>query len=281
MLVSIVTVCYNAEHSIEKTMKSVLNQTYGEIEYIIKDGESTDNTNDIIESYRLQFENRGIRFFHLVKSDNGIYDAMNQATEIASGEYINYMNADDMFFDNNVLEKVFGDGMFSKDVLYGDAVCEYEFIKGKKEYTIWKGQHQNFASMPFSHQACFIKTGIIKNYYYDVKYRSAADYNLLLKLFKDGKVFQNMKFIISLCTMDGVSNTKIATSYNETIQIKKELQMEQFIVGNLLLSMWFMRVKQWVLANLPYMLVGRLLRFQVKRKGNRVFKSIGEINSIL
>ena len=90
-----------------------------------------------------------------------------------------------------------------------------------------------------------------------------------------------MKFIISLCTMDGVSNTKIATSYNETIQIKKELQMEQFIVGNLLLSMWFMRVKQWILEKIPYGIVGRLLRFQVKRKVNRIYSSIEEIKNIV
>lgn len=277
MLVTIITVCYNAADCIEKTITSVLCQTYGNIEYIIKDGGSTDGTNDIIQDYRAKFEQKGIRFMHMVRKDCGIYDAMNQATEVATGEYINYMNADDIFWNATVVEDVFGDRKYTEDVLYGDAICEYEFIKGKKEYTLWRGQHQHFELMPFSHQACFIRAATIKKYYYDTKYRNASDFKLMLRLFKEGLAFKNVGRIICICTMDGVSNTNIMTSYSEAVQAKRELAMEPQLAGDTRFSMWLMGVKQWVLETLPYWFVGRLLRFQVWRKGNRIYRSIGEI----
>ena len=280
-LVTIITVCFNAESCIERTMRSVLKQTYKNIEYIVKDGESKDCTNMLVERYREQFEKRGVRFLHVVNEDKGIYDAMNQATEMATGEYVIYMNADDVFFSNNVLKNIFEDKRYDEDILYGDSVCQYEFIKGKKEYTIWKGQHQDFSLTPFSHQACLIKTQLMKEYRYDTKYRCAGDFHLFCRFFVDGRTFRNVSCIIPICTMDGFSNTEIKVSYKEAVQVKKDLGMKDFLRRDTNFRIWFMGVKQWILVNLPYMLVGRLLRFQVKRKGNRVYKSIREINSIL
>ncbi len=277
MLITIITVCYNAADCIRRTMESVLGQTYRNIEYIVKDGGSADGTSEIISKYKERFEQNGIQFWHIVKKDSGIYDAMNQATILATGKYINYLNADDIFLNDYVVDDIFGDKEHSEDVLYGDAICEYEFIKGKKEYTLWKGQHQDFKLMPFSHQACFLKTSTVKEYYYDTKYKSAADFHLLLKFFKDGKIFRNVQCIIPICTMSGISNTNIVTSYKETIQIKRNLCMETPTKEDTNFNAWMMEVKQWMIYRMPYGFVGRLMRFQVQRKGKKIYKSIEEI----
>lgn len=276
--VSVITVCFNAEKVIEKTMKSVLAQTYSDFEYIIKDGGSTDRTNQIVQEYKKEFQEKGILFRHIVQEDRGIYDAMNQATDAATGKWLNYMNADDIFWDDKVLERIFGEEEYSGDILYGDSVCEYEFVKGKKEYTLWKGQHQDFSSMPFSHQACFLRDDFIKKYHYNLSYRSAADFDVLLRGKAEEKQFEPIGQIVSLCTMDGVSNVDIKTSFRETVQIKKRLEQEDFLPENLRLSLFIMVIKQWILKYLPYAFVGRLLRFQVRRNGQRIYQSIEEID---
>lgn len=101
--ISIITVCYNAADEIERTIQSVIEQTFHDYEYIIVDGASKDSTMDIVD----QYSNR----IHKIVSepDNGIYDAMNKGTRIANGEWMIFMNAGDLFSDNRVLENVFAD----------------------------------------------------------------------------------------------------------------------------------------------------------------------------
>lgn len=277
IMVSVITVCFNAEAVIEKTMKSVLEQTYTSFEYIIKDGCSTDRTNSIIKEYEKKFQEKGIPFQHIIQSDKGIYDAMNQATEAAKGRWLNYMNADDIFWSNSVLEDIFEQEEYSEDILYGDSVCQYEFVKNHKEYTLWNGQHQDFSAMPFSHQACFLRDDLIKKYHYNLSYRSAADFDVLMRAKAENKQFRNVGHIVSICTMDGVSNVDIKTSFAETVHIKKTLQQQEFLQKNIRFAMFAMGVKQWILKHLSYAFVGRLLRFQISRNGKRIYQSVEEI----
>ena len=103
MKVSIVTVSFNSQNTISDTINSVLHQTYPDIEYIIVDGKSSDNTVNIIESLKDKFNGR-LRF--ISEPDNGIYDAMNKGIKMATGEIVGLLNSDDIFANNLVIEKI-------------------------------------------------------------------------------------------------------------------------------------------------------------------------------
>ena len=124
MRLSIVTITYNVESSIARTMESVLNQTVPIYEYILIDGLSTDKTNSIIDSYRKCFENRGIKFTHISEKDEGISDAFNKGIQIASGDFIGLINSDDelMLNANELLQKNYDSNV---DVLYGNCLWVY------------------------------------------------------------------------------------------------------------------------------------------------------------
>lgn len=95
------TVCYNVENTIEQTILSVIGQTYPNIQYIIIDGNSTDGTMDIVMKYKKHID------IIVSEPDNGIYDAMNKSLQYVKGDFLNFMNAGDMFYSDDVVSKVF------------------------------------------------------------------------------------------------------------------------------------------------------------------------------
>ena len=119
-LITIVTVSFNAVTTIEKTILSVINQTYSNIEYIIIDGGSTDGTVEIIKKY----ENKISKW--ISEPDRGIYDAMNKGIKLAIGKWINFMNAGDCFTNNSVLENIFINDSIPSDCtfIYSDYYAE-------------------------------------------------------------------------------------------------------------------------------------------------------------
>ena len=118
MKVSVITVTYNSSCTLSDAMMSVLNQTYGDIEYIVVDGASTDGTLDIIQQYEPLFEGR---MKWSSAKDHGIYDAMNKGIRLATGDVVGILNSDDYFTSNDVLERMvstFEDA--NVDAVYGD-----------------------------------------------------------------------------------------------------------------------------------------------------------------
>ena len=118
MKVSVITVSFNSAKTLGDTMKSVLGQTFTDIEYIVVDGGSTDDTVELIRQYESLFEGR---LKWITEKDSGIYDAMNKGIQIATGNVIGILNSDDYFTSNDVIEKMIG--AFddpSLDAVYGD-----------------------------------------------------------------------------------------------------------------------------------------------------------------
>ena len=113
--ISVITICYNAEETIERTIKSVLNQSYKNLEYIIIDGGSKDNTMKIVKRYKDKISSV------ISEPDNGIYDAMNKGVRIATGEWLNMMNAGDCYTNDEVLNEIFSTSIpKDKTVIYSD-----------------------------------------------------------------------------------------------------------------------------------------------------------------
>ena len=127
MKITVVTVCLNAEKTIQNTIESVLNQTYQDIEYIIMDGKSTDKTVEIVEKYK---NDSKINF--ISEKDNGLYKAMNKATKISSGEYIVFLNSGDTFCDNTVIADLVP--YLHADIVYGNAIRIYKNQKVRDTY---------------------------------------------------------------------------------------------------------------------------------------------------
>lgn len=116
MKVSIITVCLNSEKTVDETIKSVLSQTYDDVEHIIVDGGSTDNTVNIVESYK------AANHKFISEPDDGIYYGMNRGIAMSSGEVIGFLNSDDVFFDDFSLEKIVRkfEASDSTQIVFGD-----------------------------------------------------------------------------------------------------------------------------------------------------------------
>jgi glycosyltransferase involved in cell wall biosynthesis len=205
-LVSVITVSFNAEKTIAKTIESVLKQKYDSFEYIIKDGKSTDNTLKIVQSYDEEFRARDITYKIISEKDSSLYQAMNIAIGSSNGLWINFMNAGDEFYDEGVLSSVFNKEEYGKDiaVIYGDNMIEDEYGTGlnKADMSIIGKK------MPFNHQAAFFRESVIKKYMYDEMIKIGADYDLIFKIYEDGYEFKYVNKIISLYKLNGLSSTK-------------------------------------------------------------------------
>lgn len=219
--ISIITVVYNGGQFLEETMQSVINQTYDNIEYIIIDGGSTDGTLDIIKKHEDRID------YWVSEPDKGIYDAMNKGIDVASGEWINFMNGGDIFFNKDTLKDIFRNYKdFSNiDILYGDLQVDYgsfkRIVRIKKLQDIWKG-------MVFSHQSSFISAKYHKNNKYTLTYNIAGDFEFFYNAFCGKRVFRYINEIIATNSIEGVSDinrlqtlrqqNRIINSYNYSMQ---------------------------------------------------------------
>ncbi len=218
---SVVTVCFNAASTIEKTMDSVLRQSYPAYEFIIMDGGSADATTALIERYleRVRAESgnpdgtleTAVRFTS--EPDRGLYHAMNKAIGQCSGDYIIFMNSGDTFFDERSLEnsaETIAKEDRQADIYYGDVLRLYTEGKVLEQYP---GKHAVMklllmGRMP-CHQSMFVKTDIMKHYGFDEDYRITADYNFLVKCKKNGCSMQHLPLTVSISECEeGISSRK-------------------------------------------------------------------------
>ncbi len=204
---TIATVCYNAAEELEKTIQNVAKQTYPNIEYIIIDGNSKDNTVEIIKKYKENISN------YISEKDNGIYDAMNKAINLAHetkiGDYILFMNAGDTFVSDTIIEEIFTE-IYQKfeikskfpDLIYGDyTVINQTFSETVKAEPLEK----TWTGMKFCHQSMLLKTNLAKKQLFSGKYIT-SDFEQVYELYKKGISFYYFPKSIANFKTDGLSS---------------------------------------------------------------------------
>jgi glycosyltransferase involved in cell wall biosynthesis len=206
MKVSIITVTLNAQQTLEACINSVLSQTYSNIEYIIIDGKSKDNTVEIIKKFQDKVS------CWVSETDRGMYDAINKGIEKSTGDIVGLLNSDDLFYGNDVIQSIV-DTFNSENVdsVYGD--LEYVDAEDtQKVLRIWKGKEYNrnrflFGWMP-AHPTFYVKRSIYLKYGgYENHFYSAADYELMCRYLYKLKISSTYipKLIVKM-RMGGQSN---------------------------------------------------------------------------
>ena len=189
MKISIITASFNSGTTISYTIESVMKQTYADIEYIIKDGNSKDNTMDICHEFEPKF---GGRLKIISAPDKGIYDAMNKGIEIATGEIIGILNSDDYFTSDDVIEKV-AEAFKYNDTLENLQKCTRYF--SSRYFKLWM---LRFGFMP-AHPSFYCKKSVFDEYgLYDLQYRTSSDFEMMVRLLWKNKIktkYLNMDFV--------------------------------------------------------------------------------------
>ncbi|PWJ45053.1 glycosyltransferase family 2 protein [Sediminitomix flava] len=212
--VTIITISFNCREEIETTIKSVLAQTYQNIEYLVIDGASNDGTVDIIQKYSDKIDT------WVSEKDEGIYDAMNKGVKMATGDWILFMNAGDWFAADDAVEKIFSQDMSGFGLVYGDHEVVYDKLtKVKKALPVedlWKG-------MIFSHQALFTKTQLLLDHPFEGKrWKRCADFHFIYNRWKDGVKFHHIPIHIACFRSGGLSDIQAVQAKEETWAIVKE-----------------------------------------------------------
>lgn len=209
--ISVVTVCYNAVDCIEQTMLSVLDQTYHDIEYIIIDGGSTDGTVDIIKKYADRLA------YWISEPDKGIYDAMNKGIAVATGDYINFMNAGDTFRDQSSIDTYVDVIKPESEIIYGDVIIKYH-SRFQYRKPLWLDHLSE--CLPFCHQSVIVKTGLLRDRQFDTSYRILGDYDFFYSCYKRGLCFQYIPEALSVYdSTEGVSKDCLSEIMAEKFRI--------------------------------------------------------------
>lgn len=214
---SVITVCYNAEATLEDTIQSVISQTYHHVEYIIVDGASKDRTMDIVNRYRERIS------VVVSESDKGLYDAMNKGIRLATGDYLCFLNAGDSFHEDDTLQQMVHSihGTRLPDVLYGETELvdhEGHFLRMRRlqapEHLTWKSFRQG---MLVCHQAFFARRDLVMPY--DLRYRFSADFDWCIKIMKQSKVLHNTHLTLIDYLSEGMTTRNHKASLKERFRI--------------------------------------------------------------
>lgn len=211
---TVITIVYNNVRDIERTVLSVLNQTYPNIEYLVIDGASTDGTLEILKKY----EGRLAKL--ISEKDKGIYDAMNKGLTLASGDYILFMNSGDELYASDTVENVFASAP-DADIYYGETEMYDEDWKslGQRRHKApetfsWKDFKYG---MSISHQAIYIRRSLTEPY--DPKYKLSADIDWIIKAAKKAGKIVNTRRYVAKYLVGGMSKKKHRQSLIERFHI--------------------------------------------------------------
>lgn len=225
--ISIITATYNAADTLEQTIVSVINQTYSNKEYIIIDGGSTDGTIDIIKKYEDKIS------YWVSESDKGIYEAFNKGVRVATGDYIEFIGADDCFCDCDVISRVAEKIEDTVDIL---SCCQYaveEHTGYQKEYTNFLARNRaTYSGGMVPHGSMFVKKEILEKYPFDESYKIAGDYKFFLLAYYDTSIkIKYTDIFVLFFSANGASADEEV--YEENHRIVQELHLpKSFVCDN-------------------------------------------------
>ncbi len=214
---SVITVTYNAEKTLERTLRSVCEQSYPHIEHVIVDGKSKDKTVDLIRKYNSE------KMTWISEPDKGLYDAMNKAASIASGDYLCFLNAGDTFFASDSIEKMMHSfsETSSPDILYGETAIvdnngKFMYMRRLKapENLTWKSFRQG---MLVCHQAFIVKRELFEPY--DLQYRLSADVDWCIRMMRKAKNICNTHLTLINYLNEGITTANRNASLKERYRI--------------------------------------------------------------
>lgn len=232
-ILSVITACFNSERTIEATLLSILSQGYRPLEYIIVDGNSTDQTCQLIEKYSTNFSAAGIAFKWISESDTGIYNAWNKGLKLASGTWISFLGSDDIYYENSIEKyaKVIEDNPNHDFVTAKAKIMEngvLQRIFGEKfNWNVFKRE------MKILHAGGFLNRKYIDEYgVFNEDYKITGDYEMLLRKGKNLKVHVIDEVLVEM-DAGGLSNTHVNQALNEAKQSKINTAHRNPLLANL------------------------------------------------
>ena len=230
MKISIITVCYNSAKTIEATFKSVEKQDYNDIEYIVVDGGSKDDTLKLAEKYSTTISQL------VSEPDKGLYDAMNKGVKLATGDYIGIVNSDDEFATSTVISEI---AAFLKtnavDASIGN-ITQHRDGKLVRVYSSkrWKPEKLKIGFMP-PHPSIFFKKSLFERLgYYDLNFKSGADYELIIRYFLKNRISYAYSGISTTSmAMGGISSSGMSSYHLITKEICNALKMNDIAYSKL------------------------------------------------
>lgn len=216
MKLSIITVNLNNRDGLQKTIDSVVSQTFKDFEWIVIDGGSTDGSKELIEQYADHFA------YWVSEPDKGIYNAMNKGVRAAQGEYLQFLNSGDYLRETNTLDKVFSN-FPSGDIIYGNLTLQEEGEEKENRQYPEKLSFYELYLRSLPHPSTFIKTSLLKNDPYDERLRIAADWKFFLKMALESRDFRHIPMFVSCFDQSGISSTNMNLLRSERDLITAEI----------------------------------------------------------
>lgn len=206
--ISIITVTFNSGKTLERTIQSIINQSFNDYEYIIIDGGSTDNTLDIIKNYEKYIT------FWSSEPDKGIYDAMNKGITQATGEWIHILNSDDYYHNDSVLNDI-SRLLISEDEFYYFSMIQKGEVSERKyswnsfHCLLWYSAYIPHPTM-FVSKKTYSRVGL-----YNLNYKIAADHDYILRLIRNGVKPVFFDIVCTVMTMGGISSLDARVTFND------------------------------------------------------------------
>ena len=250
---TIIVVSLNTKKDFLKTINSIKKQKFKNYEVIIVDGKSNDGTIEKIN----KIKDKKIK--SIIGKDKGIYDAMNKGISRSLGDWVIFLNSGDLFYDQNVLQKISQKTKDKYEILYGDTVVRNQSFSYKimaKKFT------QVTVLMPFCHQSTAVKKNLLIKNKFSLKYKIASDFNFFIKIFNSKHFFYNMNIIISKVKFNGLSDINRNQVFNENIEIIKKNNYHFSLILKLIILKNFNLLKNILKNILPKSLIILILKIK-------------------